>query len=178
MIVCGENMTRINFSASVGLFCLVLSACAGGNAIDEGVPSTAVSSATLAPLPPPAEPLAAPGQTALTLPDGAGATAAPVFPQQPSNAPVLTATAPPVDALVSGLPANTGIFPNSGLERNGATQQLSDQERDEKIAELRALQAQQQANVISPDANRARMLELQRLARTHSQDTIRTIEAQ
>lgn len=168
-------MTRIKLSACVGLFCLLLTACAGGNAIDEGVPSAAVSSTPLAPLPPPAEPLAEGAQTGVTAPV---ATAAPVFPQQPAIAATPTATAPPANALVTGVPANTGTFPNSGIQRNGATQQLTDEERDEKIAELRALQAQQQANTISPETNRARLLELQRLARTHSQDTIRTIEAQ
>lgn len=171
-------MTRIKFSTSVCLLGVLVSACAGGNAIEEGVPSAALGQFETAPLPPPAQPLldgvdapvgiqaATVSVPQATLPDTAGAASIPAV------------TPPPANALVTGAAVNTGTFPNSGIERNGATEQLSDEERDEKIAELRALQAQQQASTISPEANRARLLELQRLARTHSQDTIRTIEAQ
>lgn len=174
-MVCGETMTRIKFSGLACAFCLLITACAGGNAIEEGVPSAALQTNQPAAFPPPASPLAAGAAPT------ADSTTAPVFPQTPASAQVSTAptaTAPPASALVTGAPANTGTFPNSGVERRGATQQLSDAERDQKIAELRALQAQQQANTISPAASRARLLELQRLAKTHSRDTIRTIEAQ
>lgn len=150
-------MTMIKQTALCVAFCILISACAGGNAIEQGVPNAALNAGSTSPFPSPAEPGSQLAESATSAP-------------QPS--------APPVSALASGSASNTGTFPNSAIERKGETDQITNAERDQMIAELEALKGQQQGNTVSVATYKKRLLELQRLAKTHSRDTIKTIEAQ
>lgn len=141
------TLLRIVSFIAVGI---TASACAGGNAIDSGVPQAAIAPVAAEPLPAPVQP----GQE-------------------------IAAQAPaPVEDTSSGAPRNTGTFPNLNDEPARSTNQLTDAERDALMAEMQALQAQQQAGRVSAAAYQRRLAELKRLAATHSSTTIERIEGQ
>jgi hypothetical protein len=88
------------------------------------------------------------------------------------------AAQPPSDPLFtgSGQAATTGAYPNINLEPHGATQQLTDAQRDLLLAQMQALaEAHSQGKVSAAEYER-RLALLRRLAATHSQETIKSIE--
>jgi len=118
---------------------LALTGCAGGGAIDRGVPQAAFADAT--------------------------ATQAGTEGQAPPD-PLFES---------SGQAALTGDYPNINVEPRGAVAQLTDAQRDELVAQMQALsRARAQGSVSNAEYER-KLAELNRLAATHSQETIDTI---
>lgn len=142
---------------------LVLAGCAGGNAIDEAVPPAAFGD--LGP-PVPAQRPGTETEAEATTPDA-------VAPD--------TAAAPPAaprDTLFSGSgqAANTGAYPNINNEPRGAAPQLTDEQRANLLAEMQALAVAQSKGLVSRAEYQRRLAALRRLAATHSDEAIRTIE--
>jgi hypothetical protein len=83
----------------------------------------------------------------------------------------------PVAAGRSGGPVDTGTFPNLNIPQQAATTQFTDEERDAKLAELRARQQTQDpgaAPVESAEARRKRLQVLQ----DEQADTLKVIEGE
>ena len=81
----------------------------------------------------------------------------------PANAPIMQAG-----------PSNTGAFPN--LNDEPAPTLSAGTDNAVLLAEMQALAAARASGRISPAAYQARIAELQRLAATHSAETLRRIE--
>jgi hypothetical protein len=137
---------------------LVLAGCAGGNAIDRAVPQAAFAESGV-PLPPPARP---DDENAAVLQDVEARAQQELTPD-----PVFES---------SGQASTAAGYPNINLEPHGATAQLTDAERDTLLVQMQALgQAHAQGKVSSADYDR-RLAQLRLLAKTHSNETIMTIE--
>lgn len=80
--------------------------------------------------------------------------------------------------LSSGGPRDTGTFPNINEEPLPSLNQISDTEKADLERQLIALRAEHDRGRITTAQYRQRLAYLQRLARTHSADTIRDIQAQ
>ena len=147
------------------MLALGMTGCAGGNAIDQAVPTAVAEQPTQFPAP--------------SAPDGtqanATSAAATEFPQAPDTAQTTTFDA--AEAVSSGAPRDTGTFPTVNTEPAPATNQITDAEQARLLSEMNALRAQHQSGQVNTEAYRQRLLYLQRLARNHSQDKIRQIEA-
>ncbi|TCD12395.1 hypothetical protein [Oricola cellulosilytica] len=128
---------------------LSVAGCAGGNAIDKGVPKTAFSEA-----------------------------AAPAAPSEPAAGTAAAFPPPPGDSVFTGtgVVAATGEFPNINEMPQGETAQMTDAQRDALVAQMTALSAAHANGRISPAQYQRRLAELRRLGATHSTATIRTIE--
>lgn len=150
----------------MGAALMAVAGCAGGNPIDDAVP-TAAAIGQPAEFPPPSEP------GALT----ATATAAQEFPQPPTATPPPVPAFDPAEAVSSGAPRDTGTFPTVNTEPPPATNQMTDAERARLLAEMNALRNQHERGQVDTEAYRKRLLYLQQLARNHSKDKIRQIEA-
>lgn len=161
---------------------LFASACAGGNAIDEGVPSTALQSAALQteplePFPEPARPdvIAEVNGTETNEAANQQSVETPSIDAEPVQ--LATATPPPVPARTSG-PRNTGTYPSLADEPAPSDNQFSNREARRLMAEMQALQRKQQAGVVDTESYKRRLAELQRLAQTHSDKKLRQITTQ
>jgi hypothetical protein len=76
-----------------------------------------------------------------------------------------------------GGPTDTGTFPNLNIPQQAATTQFTDEERDAKLAQLRARQQTQNPGstpVESPEARRKRL----QLLQDEQADTLKVIEGQ
>ena len=104
---------------------------------------------------------------------GAAAVAAALFVAACSTSPVEDV---PVADGRSGSPTDTGTFPNLNIPRQGATAQLTDAEKEAKLAQLRAAQERQNsgAAVESPEARRKRL----QLSQDEQADTLKVIESE
>lgn len=83
----------------------------------------------------------------------------------------------PVAAGRSGAPVDTGTFPNLNIPQRAATTQFTDEERDAKLAQLRAKAAAQNpggAPVESPEARRKRL----QVSQDEQGETLKVIEGQ
>ena len=83
----------------------------------------------------------------------------------------------PVAEGRSGGPTDTGTFPNLNIPQQAATTQFTDEERDAKLAQLRAKQQTQSPGstpVESPEARRKRL----QLLQDEQADTLKVIEGQ
>ena len=134
---------------------LMLSGCTSTSTIDTAF-SDIAQPATTEPLPPPAEPAPVAAAQSVTNED----------------VPRLALTEP----AVSAGPLDTGTFPNLNDEPEATLRAEADNAA--LLAEMQALAAAQAAGRVSADAYRARMAQLQRLAATHSAETLRQIEGQ
>jgi hypothetical protein len=158
--------------AALAVTMLLVAGCAGGNAIDRAVPEAAFAESST-PLPSPVEPGSEPVGTNTADPNENAAlqTVAEetqsVLPPEQEYDPVFSGT---------GQVANTGEYPNLGLEPRGATTQMSDAQRNALLQQMRTLSISQQKGRISPAQYRRKVAELRRLAATHSSSTIRKIE--
>lgn len=175
-----ETMTRIK--SLIGA--LALAGCAGGNAIDQGVPTTALSSqsgaadATSA-FPPPAQPDATRVQQPVAEEPAVASvqtTAGPAPTPPPVNTlgePAASPTPPPLPPRSVG-----GAFPQLGDEP-ASRLNPADLARNKALADqLDALRAQQESGQISAETYRLRLAELQRLGASHSDETLARIRAQ
>jgi hypothetical protein len=95
---------------------------------------------------------------------------------------VPTAAAPqadasaPVETALSGGPKDTGTFPNLNIPRQAANQQLTPEQTTAEIEALKAAQAQQAAKEAGSSSTDPAVL--RKLAETHAQDALKSIEAQ
>jgi len=83
----------------------------------------------------------------------------------------------PVAEGRSGSPVDTGTFPNLNIPQQAATAQFTDEERDAKLATLRARQQAQDpggAPVESPEARRKRL----QVSQDEQSETLKVIEGQ
>jgi hypothetical protein len=82
----------------------------------------------------------------------------------------------PVAEGRSGGPTDTGTFPNLNIPRQAATAQFTEEEKQAKLAQLRAVQQSQDpgAPVESPEARRKRL----KLAADEQADTLKVIESE
>ena len=83
----------------------------------------------------------------------------------------------PVAEGRSGGPVDTGTFPNLNIPQRAATTQFTDEERDAKLAQLRARQQTQDPGgtpVESPEARRKRLQVLQ----DEQSETLKVIEGE
>jgi hypothetical protein len=77
----------------------------------------------------------------------------------------------------SGGPTDTGTFPNLNIPQQAATAQFTEEEKQAKLAQLRAVQHTQSlgaAPVESPEAKRKRL----QLLQDEQDDTLKVIEGQ
>ena len=76
----------------------------------------------------------------------------------------------------SGGPIDTGTFPNLNVPRQAATAQLTEEEKEAKLAQLRAAQQRQDPGtpVESPEARRKRL----KLAADGQAETLKVIESE
>ncbi|WP_223477960.1 hypothetical protein [Oricola indica] len=173
------NMNRLGIALLIFNFVL-LAGCAGGNAIDQGVPQAAFDTAG-PPLPPAERPDESAGsetesQTAEQAPGRVSTTI-----RIPEPAPrrvksaAQTGSRDPL-AAGSGQASVTGTYPNINDEPARSLQQMSDAQRDVLLAQMQALaQAHSRGQVSTAEYNR-RLALLRRLAATHSNEAIRKIE--
>lgn len=83
----------------------------------------------------------------------------------------------PMGAGRSGAPVDTGTFPNLNIPQQAATTQFTNEERDAKLAELRARQQAQDpggAPVESPEARRKRL----QVSQDEQSETLKVIEGE
>ncbi|HEY6631755.1 MAG TPA: hypothetical protein VIZ90_09905 [Rhizobiaceae bacterium] len=83
----------------------------------------------------------------------------------------------PAAAGRSGGPVDTGTFPNLNVPQRAATAQFTNEERDAKLAQLRAKQQSQDiggAPVESPEARRKRL----QVSQDEQSETLKVIEGQ
>jgi hypothetical protein len=82
----------------------------------------------------------------------------------------------PVAAGRSGAPADTGTFPNLNIPQQAATTQFTEEEKQAKLAQLRAVQQRQNpgAPVESPEARRKRL----KLSADEEEETLKVIESE
>ena len=82
----------------------------------------------------------------------------------------------PVAEGRSGTPTNTGTFPNLNIPPQAATAQFTEEEKQAKLAQLRAVQQGQDpgAPVESPEARRKRL----KLAADEQAETLKVIESE
>jgi hypothetical protein len=144
----------------------VAAGCAGGNAIDRGVPQAAFIDDS-APFPPPAQP-----PDAITTPATANEAASAPAPSGTEAAEV------PEDPLFtgSGQASTTGNYPNINATPHGATSQLSDSQAAALKDQMAALAKAQDEGRVSPAQYSRRLAELRRLAATRSEEVIKQIE--
>jgi len=105
---------------------------------------------------------------------GAAALAAALFLAACSNT---TNADVPVAEGRSGTPVDTGTFPNLNIPPKAATTQFTNEERDAKLAALRAKQQAQNpaaAPAESPEARRKRL----QVSQDEQADTLKVIEGQ
>jgi hypothetical protein len=76
----------------------------------------------------------------------------------------------------SGQPADTGTYPNLNIPQHAATSQFTDEERDAKLAQLRARQQVQDpgAAAADPQATRKRL----QLLQDEQDETLKVIEGE
>ena len=76
----------------------------------------------------------------------------------------------------SGSPTDTGTFPNLNVPKHAATSQFTDEEKEAKLAQLRAVQQGQApgAPVETPEARRKRL----KLAADEQAETLKIIESE
>ena len=76
----------------------------------------------------------------------------------------------------SGAPADTGTFPNLNVPRQAATAQFTEEEKQAKLAQLRAVQHSQDPGVPveTPEARRKRL----KLAADEQAETLKIIESE
>lgn len=77
----------------------------------------------------------------------------------------------------TGVPINTGTYPNLNIAPKVAAEQFSQEERDSKMAALDAAR-QQQAPASSGESAEARKKRLKLLADEHEADTLKVIESE
>lgn len=142
------NMKNSRF-AFLLLSGLVLTGCAGRNAIDEAVPPAAFGETDA-----PATSLASLEQPRAPIP---GVDPDPAF-------------------AGSGQAVTTNTYPNINREPQAAVPQLTDAERDALLAEMQQLAVAHSKGIVSQADYRRRLAELRNLAATHSQATIKIIE--
>jgi hypothetical protein len=83
----------------------------------------------------------------------------------------------PLAAGRSGSPTDTGTFPNLNVPPQAATAQFTEEEKQAKLAQLRAVQQKQSpdaASVESPEARRKRL----QLLQDEQDETLKVIEGQ
>lgn len=82
----------------------------------------------------------------------------------------------PVAEGRSGGPTDTGTFPNLNVPRQAATAQFTEEEKEAKLAQLRALQQRQNpgAPVESAEARRKRL----QISQDEQAETLKVIESQ
>jgi hypothetical protein len=83
----------------------------------------------------------------------------------------------PVAEGRSGGPANTGTFPNLNVPRQAATTQFTDDERQAKLTQLRALQQSQVPAAAPAESAEARRKRLE-VSRDEQADTLKVIEGE
>ena len=90
---------------------------------------------------------------------------------------VPTASTAPVSGISTGEPKDTGTFPNLNVAPQAATTQISPEEKQAHIEELRATQQGLAATTASakPTTNPAL---LRKLAATHADDALKAIESE
>jgi hypothetical protein len=108
------------------------------------------------------------GCASATIEEAVPTAAAPAVPAEQASTPVETA--------LSGGPKDTGTYPNLNIPRQAANQQLTPEQTTAEIEALKAAQAQQAAKEAGSSSTDPAVL--RKLAETHADDALKSIEAQ
>lgn len=148
-----SNFVSLMHVSILAIAMSALAACSTGKAIDEGVPQAAYPEAP-DPLPAPVQPGT---QTAMAPETTATTRTEPLFEG-------------------SGQVNRTGQYPNINVQPRGATTQMGTTEAANRMQQMQALSRALADGRISMAQYQRRLVELRKLAATHSQDTIEKIE--
>lgn len=111
--------------------------------------------------------------------------AAPAPQAQTATAPLPAAGPATQSAVVASAPAqpargakDTGTYPNLNIRPQAANQQISDEEKAAQIGSLTAAQQDHAAKLASSAKGSTDPALLRKLAKTHADETLKTIEAE